>query len=75
VAKAQGDARRFELLATEYKAAPDVTRRRLYLETMQDVLKKVPKVLIDSKEGSNGPMLYLPMDKLNNRAPVVEGSR
>lgn len=78
VAGAEGDARRFELLAAEYKAAPDVTRRRLYLETMQEVLKKVPKVLIDSKPGSSGPMLYLPLDKMNARsapAATMEGNR
>jgi membrane protease subunit HflK len=74
VARAQGDARRFELLATEYKAAPEVTRRRLYLETMQAVLKNVPKVLIDSKQGSNGPMLYLPLDKMTSRGGAAAGA-
>lgn len=74
VAGAQGDARRFELLATEYKAAPDVTRRRLYLETMQEVMKSVPKVLIDNKSGGNGPLLYLPIDKLNSRSAPAAGA-
>lgn len=62
VAKAEGDARRFTLLAEQYRAAPEVTRKRLYLETMQDVLSKSPKILIDGDKGNN--MLYLPLDKL-----------
>jgi len=66
VAKAEGEARRFELLAEQYRLAPDVTRQRLYLETMQEVLKRVPKVLVDGKNGP-APMLYLPMDKLGAR--------
>ncbi len=61
VAKAEGDARRFTLLAEQYRAAPEVTRKRLYLETMQEVLSKTPKILID---GENNNMLYLPLDKL-----------
>lgn len=62
VAKAEGDAKRFTLLAEQYRAAPEVTRKRLYLETMQDVLSKSPKILIDGEKGNN--MLYLPLDKL-----------
>ncbi len=62
IARAQGEAQRFNLLAEQYKAAPEVTRKRLYLETMQEVLSKSPKVLIDSEKGNN--MLYLPLDKL-----------
>jgi membrane protease subunit HflK len=61
VAKAEGDARRFSLLAEQYRAAPEVTRKRLYLETMQEVLSKTPKILID---GQNNNLLYLPLDKL-----------
>lgn len=62
VARAEGDAKRFELLLEQYRAAPEVTRKRLYLETMQDVLARTPKVLIDGESGNN--MLYLPLDKL-----------
>jgi membrane protease subunit HflK len=59
VAKAQGDAERFNLIASEYKAAPEVTRKRLYIETMQKVLADANKV-IDFTAGKN--VLYLPVD-------------
>ena len=62
VTRAEGDAKRFTLLAEQYRAAPEVTRKRLYLETMQDVLSRSPKILIDGDKGNN--MLYLPLDKL-----------
>ncbi len=59
---AQGEAARFEALLTEYEQAPVVTRERLYLETMEQVLGSTNKVLLDA-EGS-GNLLYLPIDKL-----------
>ncbi len=62
VARATGDAKRFELLVEQYRLAPEVTRKRLYLETMQEVLSRSPKILIDGDKGNN--MLYLPLDKL-----------
>jgi membrane protease subunit HflK len=52
IARAQGDADRFNQLVTQYKAAPEVTRKRLYLETMQDVLSRSSKVL-DMTGGKN----------------------
>ncbi|HUR90870.1 MAG TPA: FtsH protease activity modulator HflK [Ramlibacter sp.] len=61
VAQAQGDAQRFKSLLTEYQRAPQVTRDRLYIETMQQVYANVTKVLVESKQGS---MLYLPLDKI-----------
>jgi len=73
VARATGDAQRFSLLVEAYKAAPDVTRKRLYLETMQDVLAGNPKVMLG--DGAGGNVLYLPLDKLSAPAsptsPVV----
>ncbi|RTZ63364.1 MAG: FtsH protease activity modulator HflK [Aquificaceae bacterium] len=62
VSKAQGDSSRFTQLAGEYQKAPEVTRERLYLETMEKVLSKNRKIMIDSKSGNN--LLYLPLDKL-----------
>jgi membrane protease subunit HflK len=59
VAKAQGEAERFNLIASEYKTAPEVTRKRLYIETMQKVLADANKV-IDFTGGKN--VLYLPVD-------------
>lgn len=62
VAQAQGDGQRFKLLLSEYQKAPQVTRDRLYLETMQQIYGNVTKVLVDSRQGSN--MLFLPLDKI-----------
>ena len=61
VARAEGDADRFNQLVAQYKAAPEVTRKRLYLETMQQVLKDSVKV-VDSSEGRS--LLNLPLDRL-----------
>ncbi|MBD8527238.1 FtsH protease activity modulator HflK [Pseudomarimonas arenosa] len=58
IARAEGDTRRFTLLADEYAKAPEVTRQRLYLETMQDILGRNRKVYA----GDGGNVLYLPMD-------------
>jgi membrane protease subunit HflK len=58
IAKAEGDARRFTLLAEQYRKAPEVTRKRLYLETMQEVLAANQKVLA----GRNNNILYLPLN-------------
>jgi membrane protease subunit HflK len=63
---ATGDASRFTALAQAYEKSPDVTRERLYIETVESVLKTSRKVVIDSKSG-NGNMLYLPLDKLLDR--------
>lgn len=62
VAQSQGDAQRFRSVLNEYQKAPQVTRDRLYLETMQQIYSNVTKVLVDSKQGSN--LLYLPLDKI-----------
>jgi len=62
VAQAQGDAQRFDSVVAEYQKAPQVTRDRMYLDTMQHVLSNVTKVLVESRQGSN--LLYLPLDKL-----------
>ena len=62
IAEAEGDAQRFRSVLTEYQKAPQVTRDRLYLETMQSVYSNVSKVMVDSRSGSN--LLYLPLDKL-----------
>lgn len=63
VNEALGDVAQFEKLLPEYNTAPEVTRSRLYLETMEQVFTNTSKILIDSKAG-NGNLLYLPLDKL-----------
>ena len=62
VAQAQGDAQRFRSVLTEYQKAPQVTRERLYLETMQQIFNATTKIVIDQKSGSN--LLMLPLEKL-----------
>jgi len=62
VSQAQGDAQRFRSVLNEYQKAPQVTRDRMYLDTMQQIYANVTKVLVDSRQGSN--LLYLPLDKL-----------
>ncbi|MEX1057538.1 MAG: FtsH protease activity modulator HflK [Natronospirillum sp.] len=64
VATAEGDAARFTSLLTEYSAAPEVTRERLYLETISSIYGDVNKVLLDVSEGSNN-LMYLPLDRLS----------
>lgn len=62
IANAEGDASRFSQIVTEYQKAPQVTRQRMYLDTMQTVMDNTTKVVIDQKNGNN--LLYLPLDKL-----------
>ena len=62
IAEADGESKRFTALLTEYEKAPEVTRERLYLETMQDVLGKTNKVILDVESGNN--LTYLPLDKI-----------
>lgn len=70
VARAEGESDRFESLLTEYKRSPEVTRQRLYLETMENVMARSSKVMVDVEGGNN--MLYLPLDRMGNRQPVAE---
>ena len=77
IARAEGDARRFSDIAREYAKAPGVTRDRLYLETIEEILSKSTKVFVDQKGGNN--LLYLPLDKIMQRAakqvsPTLSGS-
>jgi len=63
IAKAEGEASRFSQLLAEYKKAPEVTRKRLYMETMEVVLSNTSKVLLDSGDGASN-LMYLPLDQL-----------
>lgn len=62
VAQAQGDAQRFRSVYAEYQKAPQVTRDRMYLDTMQQIYGNVTKVLVESRQGSS--LLYLPLEKI-----------
>jgi membrane protease subunit HflK len=68
IADAEGDASRFTSLREEYEKAPDVTRLRLYYETMEQVLGGSSKVILDTSSG--GSLLYLPIDELMKRQDV-----
>ncbi|MDG1303440.1 MAG: FtsH protease activity modulator HflK [Pseudomonadales bacterium] len=65
VARARGEAARFNALYAEYELAPEVTRERLYLDTMEAVMANSTKVMVDVEGGNN--LLYLPLDKLINQ--------
>jgi len=62
IARAEGEASRFDQLLVEYRRAPEVTRQRLYIDSIESVLSKTNKVLLDT-EGSNN-LMYLPIDRL-----------
>ena len=61
-ANAEGDASRFKQILVEYEKAPAVTRERMYIDMMQQVMGNVSKVMVDQKNGNS--LLYLPLDKL-----------
>ena len=62
IANAEGEASRFTQIFAEYQKAPQVTRQRIYLDTMQTVMNNTSKVVVDQKGGNS--LLYLPLDKL-----------
>lgn len=64
VNEADGEASRFTAVLEEYRKAPDVTRERLYLETMENVLGGVDKIILDEKSGGQGVVPYLPLNEL-----------
>ncbi|GLO69602.1 HflK protein [Phaeobacter inhibens] len=65
VNEAQGEASRFSAVLTEYEKAPDVTRKRLYIETMEKVLSRVDKIILDEQTGEGqGVVPYLPLNEL-----------
>jgi membrane protease subunit HflK len=68
-ALAQGEAQRFISIYDQYKKAPEVTRRRIYIDTMQGILAGVNKVIVDNKGGA-GVVPYLPLPQLQRGAPA-----
>ncbi|WP_334157333.1 FtsH protease activity modulator HflK [Oryzomicrobium sp.] len=69
IAQAEGDASRFKQVVTEYAKAPEVTRQRLYLDTMQQIFSNTSKVMVDAR--GQGNLLYLPLDKLMQATGAV----
>jgi len=72
VATAEGDVSRFSQILQAYQKAPEVTRKRMYLETLESVMSNTSKVLVDVEKGSN--LLYLPLDKLTQQASAANRS-
>ena len=73
VLDAQGEVARFTQILPEFLAAPEITRKRIYLETMQSVLGKSSKVILDTPEGSS-PVLYLPLPEQRASAGAANES-
>ncbi|KEO55164.1 FtsH protease activity modulator HflK [Thioclava pacifica] len=68
---AEGDAARFTSILAEYEKAPEVTKRRMFYETMGQVLSGLDKVVVDTKPGDGGVVPYLPLDQLRKGAPTT----
>ncbi|MBX9408916.1 FtsH protease activity modulator HflK [Pseudomonas baetica] len=76
VSRAKGEADRFTKLVAEYRKAPEVTRERLYLDTMQEIFSNTSKVLVTGNKNGQSNLLYLPLDKMiqsgsGSNAPVT----
>lgn len=65
IARANGDASRFDAVLEAYQSGKDVTKERMYIETMEEVLKNAQKIIMDGK-GSQGVVPYLPLNELKN---------
>lgn len=74
VAEAEGDVARYLAIYNEYSLAKEVTRKRLYLETMEGVLSGMNKIIIDSKQGQ-GVVPYLPLPEIQKRAQESKGAQ
>ncbi|MFW2421502.1 MAG: FtsH protease activity modulator HflK [Porticoccaceae bacterium] len=72
VSKAEGEAHRFEKLLAEYQKAPGVTRERLYLDAVEQVMTNSSKILVDQEGGNN--LLYLPLDQLVKQSAGSNGT-
>ena len=68
IAEAKGEAERFEKVLQEYEKAPDVTRQRIFIDTMKEVFSKTDKIIID-KDGGGGVVPYLPLSELQKKPP------
>jgi membrane protease subunit HflK len=72
VAEANGQASRFSQVYEEYRRAPDVTRERMFLETMERIFGGTDKIIIDQQPGSAGVQPFLPLDQLLRRSPTPQ---
>lgn len=72
IARAEGEASRFEQIFEEYEKAPEITRDRLYLESLEQVLNNSTKLIIDQTNGNN--IIYLPLDQIIQRQQDSQGN-
>lgn len=72
IVKADGETSRFNQILTEYQKAPEVTRKRLYIDAMEGVLSRSSKVMVDVESGNS--LMYLPLDKMVGQQPVSNRS-
>ena len=72
ISEAEGEAQRFLSVYESYRQAPEVTRRRMYLETLGEVFGSAEKVIIDSGAGGSGVVPYLPLPELQKRQPGTQ---
>ena len=70
IARASGDAQRFDQVYGQWAKAKDITTERLYLDTMEEVLRNVNKVMIDKNSAGSGVVPYLPLPELKTTPPV-----
>jgi membrane protease subunit HflK len=74
VAEANGQTSRFLQVFEEYRKAPEVTRRRIFLETMERVFGGTDKIIMDTSKGAQGVVPYLPLNELQRKPPQPQGS-
>ena len=75
VQEALGESQRFLSVYEEYKKAPDITRKRLYLETMEKVLSSSRKVITDTDKNANGVLPLLPLNELTKPKDNTQGAQ
>jgi modulator of FtsH protease HflK len=73
VAIAEGEAERFSQVAAAYAQAPEVTRNHIYTETIEGILSRSRKIIVDTK-GSGGSLIYIPLDKLAEAIKATSAS-
>lgn len=75
IANAQGDASRFTQVYNEYRQAKDVTTKRMYLETMEQIMRGTNKVIVDGQNGGQGVVPYLPLTELQKQQPRANNAQ
>lgn len=64
VSQAEGDVARFNSVYTAYQSAPEVTRQRMYIDAIESIMQRSHKIVLDTKPGAGGNMIYLPLDRM-----------